>query len=166
MSGTSSAEKAKTAGVLCIDGIDARAQDLQNILEDFGCEVRRVRDETEAVETLKILPVDVVLVDSRFLNAGTARTVANIKSLRPRVRVVLSCDNGMVPAMRRQLVDVVIDKAEFARRGRWLLDELQDVHFPFFTEWFDDWKRRRSDLGRMYRQRLLHYQKETTQVIK
>ncbi len=148
MSGTSSTEKARSAGVLCIDGNDMRAQDLQKSLEDVGCEVRRARDETEAVETLKILPVDVVfLVDSRFLNAGTARAVANIKSLRPGVRVVLSSDDGMVPAVWQELVDVVIDKAEFARRGRWLLDELQDVHFPFFTEWFDDWKRRRSDLG-------------------
>jgi CheY-like chemotaxis protein len=147
MSGTCSAEKARTAGVLCIDGNDTSAQDLHKSLEDFGCEVRRARDETEAVETLKLLPVDVVLVDSRFLNAGTARAVANIKNLRPGVRVVLSSDSGVVPAVWQKLVDVVIHKADFARRGRWLLDELRDVHFPFFTEWFDDWKRRRSDLG-------------------
>lgn len=33
-------------------------------------------------------------------------------------------------------------KDDFNKKAQWLIGELQDVDFPFFVKWFDDWKRR------------------------
>ena len=53
---------------------------------------------------------------------------------------MLVSENGVVPTIGQELVDVVVDPAELAGRTRWLLDELRDTHIPFFARWFNSLK--------------------------
>jgi hypothetical protein len=76
------------------------------------------------------------------LNTGGSRLRANIKNLRPHVSLILICGNGIIPAAFQEDVDVVIDESDFTKKAQWLIGELQDVDFPFFVKWFEDWKRR------------------------
>lgn len=132
------AEEVVNTVVLCID--DERcAHQLHAMLEDSGCEVRCAYDETGAVGVLTGLVADIVFIDSRLLSARTAQMVANIKRSRPRTRVVLRSDNGVVPAIGQEVVDVVVDSAELAENG-WLLDELRNARIPFLAKWLNGWK--------------------------
>ena len=131
--------------ILCIDDNESRIGNRQKSLEAARFLVMNACNETQAVEVLTSRRVDVVFLDSRSLRAGTNCLGANIKKLRPEVRLVLICEHGMDPAGFREYVDVIIDESEFSSKAQWLIEELQDIHFPFFEEWFDDWKRRASE---------------------
>ncbi len=125
------AENAVHTIVFCSD--DERSEDqLHAVLESSECEVRRVCDETQASEAPPGAAADIVFIDSGLISAGTAQMVANIKRSRPHTWVVLSSENGRVPVMGREFVDVVIDSAEFAQKGRQLLDELRNTCVPLF----------------------------------
>jgi Response regulator receiver domain len=138
-------ERAMNTGILCIDDSESRITIRQNCLEAAGFQVINARNENHAVEFLASRRVDVVFLDWRLLHAGTNRLGANIKKVRPQVRIVLICERGTDPAGCREHMDVIIDESEFSAKAHWLIEELQDIHFPFFEEWFDDWKRRRSE---------------------
>jgi response regulator receiver domain-containing protein len=139
------AERVMNAHVLCIDDNPSRATDRQKDLEDAGFVVINACDETEAVELLRSRPVDVVCVDSRLWSTDKSRVASKIKNVRPDVLIILICEWGMVPPCFWEHVDVVIDEPDFKGKAQWLIEELRDVHFPFFVEWFDDWKRRAAD---------------------
>ena len=132
------------AHVLCVDNNGPRLMGHQKSLEDAGFVVLNACDETQAVNLLKSHPVDVVCVRSRFVDGG-GNGVASLKSVKPDVPIVLIRDNGAIPARFLEQVDVVIEEPDFDARARWLLVELQDVQYPFFLRWLDDWKSRASE---------------------
>ncbi|HEY4899539.1 MAG TPA: response regulator [Terriglobales bacterium] len=134
-----------TYSILCIDDNLARVTDRQQSLENAGFVVMVARDENQAIEILNSRRVDVVFIDSRLLCAGRTRVGAHIKHLRPQARVVLICERGMVPAIWREHVDVIVDDSELGKKAQWLIEELQNRHFPFFEEWFGNWKRRATE---------------------
>ena len=131
------AEEAVRTVVLCIDD-ERHANPLHAVLENIGCEVRRACDEMDASGALSGRAADIVLIESDLLSAGTAQMVASIKRSRPHTRVVLSSQNGMVPASGQELVDVVINSAELAQNGH-LLEELRSAPIPFLARWLDGW---------------------------
>ena len=132
------------AHVLCVDD-GSRSIRHRKSLEDAGFVVLNACDETQAVDLLKAHRVDVVCVDSRFLHNGGTGIGANIKSTKPDVPIALIRDNGAIPARFEEQVDAVVDKSDFDTRARWLIEELHGVQFPFFLQWFDDWKHRASE---------------------
>ena len=140
MSGISIPKKTASPRILCLDGADSRVDDRQKILEDAGFVVMRAQDETDAMEFLGSAAIDVVIVDSRVLNASTAGVVAKIKRWNPHVRIVFVRYKGPVPPIWHELIHVVIDESEFNAKAPWLFEELRNTHFPFFAEWFGAWK--------------------------
>ena len=133
-----------SASILCIDDT-SHAQDRQNAWRPQDVQVINARTKPRRLRSSPRRRVDVLFLDWRLLHAGTNRLGANIKRLRPQVRIVLICEHGTDPAGCREHVDVIIDESEFSTKAHWLIEELQDIHFPFFEEWFDDWKRRSSE---------------------
>jgi hypothetical protein len=102
-------------------------------------------DESQAVGLLVSRRVNVVCVHAHSLRAGITPMGAKIKSLRPNIRFVLICEDGVVPASFLEYVDVIMDESDFNKRAKWLIDELLDVRCPVFVKWFNDWKRRTAD---------------------
>jgi DNA-binding NtrC family response regulator len=133
--------------ILCIDRADSGARGRQKVLEDAGFVVMRAHDENAATELLQLAAADIVFVDTCVLNDGETRIAAKIKRANPHVRVVFICDEGMVPAAWRGDIDIVIDASDFNTKAPWLIGELQSTGSPFFTQWFEAWKRRPSEAG-------------------
>ena len=135
-------EEAMNTCILCVDDNGSRASDCQKNLENAGFAVSSARDEAQALELLNSCSLDVVCVDSRIMKRGATRVGAQIRRLRPNVRIVLICNDKTIPPGFQEYADVIIDDSEFNQKAHWLIDRLQDIHYPFFMEWFSEWKRR------------------------
>jgi hypothetical protein len=61
------------------------------------------------------------------------------------VPVVLVQTGIGVPEHCEEHVDVVIDESTFSTVGSWLIEELREIRFPMFVEWFETWKERSSN---------------------
>ena len=136
------------AHVLCVDNNGPRLMRHQKSLENAGCVILNTCDETQAVNLLKSHPVDVVCVQSGFVDGGGNGwngVGTNLERVKPDVPIVLIRDNGAIPSSFEEQVDVVIEEADFDARARWLLVQLQDVQYPFFLRWLNDWKGRASE---------------------
>jgi len=66
-------------------------------------------------------------------------------SSRGRRKTLAHADNGAIPGSFEGQLDAVIDEHDFDARAQWLIEELDGGQFPFFQQWFDDWKRRTSE---------------------
>lgn len=132
------------AQILCIGGRAARWHKWGADLEADGYVVVHAPDETEAVELLKAAPVAVVCIDSCMMaGAGRSPLGSRLKNAHPRVPVVLIQAGSEAPPHLWECVDVVIDESTFTKMGHWLIEELREVRFPLFVEWFEKWKQRR-----------------------
>ncbi len=40
---------------------------------------------------------------------------------------------------------LVFSESDFDMRAQWLIEETHGFQYPFFQEWFDDWKRRTTE---------------------
>lgn len=132
--------------ILCVDDNGSRATDRQKNLENAGYAVSSASDEAEALRFVNSRPLDVVCVDSRMTKSGATQVAAQIKRLRPHVRIVLICDNRVIPPGFQEYADVIIDDSEFSKKAPWLINRLQNIHYPFFMEWLSERKRRGSEL--------------------
>ena len=56
--------------------------------------------------------------------------------------MVLIQAGSKAPPHFEERVDVVIDESTFSSMGHWLIEELREVRFPLFVEWFEEWKQR------------------------
>ena len=132
------------ARILCVGGSAARWQDWGRDLEADGYVVVHASDETEAAELVRASPVDVVCIDSRAMGDGGSSVLGTrLRTAQPRVPVVLIQSGSKVPPRFEEQVDVVFDESTFSAMGHWLLEELREVRFPLFVEWFEEWKQRR-----------------------
>ena len=133
-----------SAQILCIGGSAAHWQRWRRPLEADGYVVVHAYDESEAVELLRASPVDVVCIDARAIGEGGSSVIGDsLKNTRPRVPVVLIQNGSQVPPHFEEHVDVVTDEATFSTMGRWLIEDLRELEFPLFMEWFDEWKQPR-----------------------
>lgn len=129
--------------VLCIGGDVSRWQNWERNLEDNDYTVVHAINAREALALLKACSVDVVCIDSQATTeTGSLAIGAGLKDACPHVPVVLVQTAGEVPEHFEEHVDVVIDESTFASVGRWLIEELHEMRFPLFVEWFDEWKQR------------------------
>ena len=69
------------------------------------------------------------------------------KNASQHVPVVLVQTGSAVPKHFEEHVDVVIDESTFLTVGSWLIEELREIRFPMFVEWFEAWKERSSSTG-------------------
>lgn len=129
-----------SAQVLCVDSDGRRLMGHQKSLEDAGFVVLSACDETQAVNLLRSNPVDVVCVRSGLADGGGNGVCANLKNVKPDVPIVLIRDDGAIPGRFHEQVDVVIEESSFDARVQWLIVKLQDVQYPFFLRWLDDWR--------------------------
>lgn len=125
--------------VLCVDDNRLRLISRRKSLEADGFIVLPAYDETQAVNLLKSQRVDVVCVDSAFLERGGSGVGANFKSVGPDVPIVLIRENGAVPVSMQEHVDVVIDGADFDAGVRSLIEGMLGVKHSFFLQWLDAW---------------------------
>jgi DNA-binding NtrC family response regulator len=132
--------------VLCVGGDASRWQSWERNLEENDYTVVHAIDAGEALALLKACSVDVVCIDSQVMSkAGSSVIGAGLRDTRRHVPVVLVQTGGDVPEHFEEHVDVVIDASSFGSVGRWLIEELQEMRFPLFVEWFDEWKQRSND---------------------
>ena len=130
--------------ILCIGGSAPRWQKWREGMEADGYVVVHGSGEIEAVELLKAAPVAVVCIDSDTMDgAGCSALGSRLRNAHPRVPVVLVQAGSEAPPYFRECVDVVIDESTFSAMGHWLIEELRQVRFPLFVEWFEEWKQRR-----------------------
>ena len=132
------------AQILCIGGSAARWRKWGEDLEADGYVVVHASDETEAIELLKAAQVAVVCIDSHTVDGAEGSVLgARLKNAQPRVPVVLIQAGSEAPPRFEEDVDVVIDESTFTKMDHWSIEELQEVRFPLFVKWFDEWKQRR-----------------------
>ena len=131
--------------ILCIGGDLTRWANWGRELEEDGYVVVQAADEHEASSLLKACPVDVICIDSQVMKeSGGSEVAAGLKNASQHVPVVLVQTGNDVPDHFEEHVDVVIDEATFLTVGSWLIEELREVRFPMFVEWFEAWKERSS----------------------
>ena len=131
--------------ILCIGGDATRWVSWGHELEANGYVVVQASDEREASTLLKTCPVDVVCIDSQIMTeSGGSEIAAGLKGASQHVPVVLVQTGKHVPEHFEEHVDVVIDESTFSTVGWWLIEELREVRFPLFVEWFEAWKERSS----------------------
>ena len=135
--------------ILCVGGSAARWQAWGKSLRDDGYVIVHASDEVEAVEVLKSCRVAVVCIDSiaMFEDGSKAPiTGTRLRDADPHVPIVLVHSGAVMPEHYEKHVDVVIDGQTFTALGTWLIEELREVRFPLFVEWFDSWKQRQPGL--------------------
>jgi DNA-binding NtrC family response regulator len=136
------------AQILCIGGNARRWEHWQRNLQEDGYVVVHARDEQEAFALLRACPVGVVCIDSELMaEAGSSVIGAGLKEAHPHGPVVLVQTGKDLPEHFEEHVDVVIDQSTFAAVGPWLIDELREMKFPLFVEWFEAWKERSASNG-------------------
>jgi DNA-binding NtrC family response regulator len=134
--------------ILCIGGGTARCTNWSRGLEEDGYLVVHASDEREASALLKACPVDVICIDSRIMTeSGSSEIAAGLKNALQHVPVVLVQTGSDVLEHFEEHVDVVIDESTFSTVGSWLIEELREVRFPMFVEWFETGKERSSRNG-------------------
>jgi DNA-binding NtrC family response regulator len=137
-----------TGQILCIGGEAARWAHWSHELEDDGYVVVHANDEREALALLEACSVDVICIDSKNMTrSGGSGIAAGLKNAVQHVPVVLIKTGNDVPEHFEEHVDVVIDESTFSSMGQWLIEELREVRFPLFVEWFEAWKERSESTG-------------------
>ena len=135
--------------ILCIGGDATRWRDWGDQLEQSGCVVVHAANDREASTLLKACPVDVICIDSQIMTESSGSEIAaNLKDASVRVPVVLVQTGNNVSEHFEEHVDVVIDESTFSTVGSWLIEELREVRFPMFVEWFEEWKERSANNGK------------------
>ena len=135
--------------ILCIGSDATRWQNWGHELEESGYVIVHAASEKEASTLLKACAVDVVCIDSKLMaESGGAEIAADLKDASPHVPVVLIQADNSVPEHFEEHVVVVIDEATFSTVGSWLIEELREVRFPVFVEWFEAWKERSAEKGK------------------
>ncbi len=124
--------------VLCIG---AEQESWADRLVAEGYHVLSAADAEEGIAVLQSQLVDVVCIDSRAMETvQDEKPGTNLKSIDPQLPVVLVQTQHDSPLRFKELVDVVMDGRSFDIRGSSIIEELKQARFPFFVEWFDDWK--------------------------
>ena len=131
--------------VLCIGGDVTRWANWGRELEENGYLVVQAADEQEASTLLRTCPVDVICINSQVMNeSGGSEIAMGVNAASQHVPVVLVQTGSAVPKHFEEHVDVVIDESTFLTVGSWLIEELREIRFPMFVEWFEAWKERSS----------------------
>jgi len=134
--------------ILCIDGSDGRRQRWGKEMEQDGCVVIHAADEAEAAHLLKASSVDMVCIDSGVMTErGSSAIRDSLKNAHTHVPIVLIQSSSEIPPHFEERVDVVIDEPTFSTLGPWLIEQLREIRFPLFVEWFENWKRRSDGNG-------------------
>jgi hypothetical protein len=129
--------------VLCIVGNDKRWEDWRDQFLTSGHTVVRATDERQAFEVLKSHVVDLICIDSHTVAetwTSEGRLSPDNLHLHPRVPIVLVRTEVGIPAHFEQHVDVVTNEVGLGSSARWLIDDLHEVRFPLFVQWFNRWK--------------------------
>ena len=109
---------------------------------ESGCQLLDVADFHEAKELLARHAVDILCIDSHVLTAEDMRGIARLKSQTPHLAVLLIHAGDGLPSGAVEFVDVVMNAPDFVSMGRQLAQQLAELRFPVFVEWFDEWRRR------------------------
>ena len=83
-----------------------------------------------------------------MMESRRSETAADLKNASQHVPIVLVQTGTNVPEHLEEQVDVVIDESTFSTVGPWLIEELREVRFPMFVEWFEAWEEPTADKGR------------------
>ena len=82
------------ARIVVIDAIYDAAQLAKRVLEEYGHRAASFDDETDALESLRHKPVDLVVLDPRLKHSDGMAVLRRIRRLSPRIRVlVLTADS-------------------------------------------------------------------------
>ena len=126
------------------DGVNARL--LQSALRSKGYELLCTSDTKEAAQLICTGLFHAVCVDGRAMHEGESIKLGeSLKSVRSHAPMVLikTC-NAVQPNCLEEHADAVTDVSNFLRSGHGMIGELRAARFPVFTQWYEEWKRRRA----------------------
>ncbi len=125
--------------VLLVDNDAARSNRRRNDLADAGVEVISAFEEQQAAEAMKSDRVDVICIDSQFVTNCGSGIGALIELRMPTTPVVLIVDGPRIPSQLQKHIDIIVDREDFPKVGKRLMQQLSRGQVPFFQEWFYAW---------------------------
>jgi DNA-binding NtrC family response regulator len=128
--------------VLLVDHDAARSDKRRKDLAAAGVEVISAFEEQQAAAALQSDHVDVICIDSQFVTNCGPGIGALIERREGPIPVVLIADEARVPGQLQMRVDVIVDREDFPRTGRHLMQQLSRGQVPFFQRWFCEWVNR------------------------
>ncbi len=132
------------AQILLVDNDAARSNRRRNDLAATGVEVITASEEQQAAEAMKSDHLDVICIDSQFVTNCGPQIGALIELRTTSTPVVLIVDEARIPGQLQKHVDVIVDREDFPRMGKRLMQQLSRGQVPFFQRWFCAWVNRTS----------------------
>jgi DNA-binding NtrC family response regulator len=134
--------------VLLVDNDAARSNRRRNDLAAAGVEVISAFEEQQAAEAMKSDRVDIICIDSKFVTNRGPGIGALIERRMSTTPVVLIVDEAQIPGQLQKHADVIVDREDFPRMGKRLMQQLSRGQVPFFQRWFCAWVNRASQPNR------------------
>ncbi len=128
--------------ILLVDNDAARSNRRRNDLAAAGVEVITASEEQQAAEAMKSDRVDIICIDSQFVTNRGPGIGALIELRMATTPVVLIVDDAQIPGQLQKHVDVIVDREDFPRMARGLMQQLSRGQVPFFQRWFGAWVNR------------------------
>ena len=111
--------------VLLVDNDAARSNRRRNDLAAAGVEVITAFEEQQAAEAMKSDRVDVICIDSQFVTNRGPGIGALIERRLSTTPVVLIVDEAQIPGQLQKHVDIIVDREDFPRMGKRLMQQLE-----------------------------------------
>ena len=130
--------------VLLVDNDAARSNRRRSDLASAGVEVITAFEEQQAAEAMKSDRVDIICIDSQFVTIRGPEIGALIELRTATTPVVLIVDEAQIPGQLQEHVDIIVDREDFPKMGKRLMQQLGRGQVPFFQRWFCAWVNRTS----------------------
>jgi DNA-binding NtrC family response regulator len=130
--------------ILLVDNDAARSNRRRNDLAAAGVEVITASEEQQAAEAMKSDRLDIICIDSQFVRNRGPEIGALIEHRTSSIPVVLIVDEARIPGQLQKHVDIIVDREDFPRMGKRLMQQLSRGQVSFFQRWFCAWVNRAS----------------------
>lgn len=130
--------------ILCIDDDGPSLESRGLLLESSGYKVLSAASAIEGLELFARHAIDAVLVDYQMPVMNGDVVAARMKSIKPRIPIVMLSAHRSLPQDKLVSVDAFLSKGEPWSGVLARLDELLRLDLPFFSRWLGDWRQRRT----------------------
>jgi two-component system response regulator HydG len=107
----------KTTKILIVDDDSAHLASMKTVIRSWGYHVETAEDGEVAVEVVKSLPVDLILMDVRMANMSGIEALKRIKGYNPTIPVIImtaySSVGSAVEALKSGAYDYLIKPLDF-----------------------------------------------------
>jgi CheY-like chemotaxis protein len=114
------------------------------LLRQHGYEVVVTTSGYQGLELLQSAAIDAVILDYRMPEMMGDVVAARMKQLKPEVPIMLLSALDHVPPAALRWTDSLLPKSVPPEQFVDAVDDLLAARSPFFSRWWQDWKRRLS----------------------